>query len=91
MAANESRFDVLYFSELANGEKLHQYKLKEYKQTLMLNYLKVIDRLQIPLYDISKFWKKVEIVKFITTALKSILKWVKLQSLVANCCKTRKI
>ena len=31
-----------------HGEKLHQYKLKEYKQTLMLNYLKVIDRLQIP-------------------------------------------
>ena len=53
MAAKESRFDVLYFSKLANGEKLHQYKLKEYKQTLMLNYLKVIDRLQIPLYDIS--------------------------------------
>ena len=49
MAANESRFDVLYLKlpKLANGEKLHQYKLKEYKQTLMLNYLKVTDRLQI--------------------------------------------
>jgi hypothetical protein len=27
----------------------------------------------------------------ITIAGKSILKWVKLQSLVGNCCKTRKI
>ena len=40
---------------------------------------------------IDKILKKVEIVKFITTALKSILKLVKLQSLVAKCCKTRKI
>ena len=35
--------------------------------------------------------KKVEVGKFITTALKSILKLVKLQSLVAKCCKMRKI
>ena len=34
--------------------------------------------------------KKVEEAKFIT-ALKSILKLVKLQSLVAKCCKMRKI
>ena len=38
-----------------------------------------------------KVLKKVEIVKFIATALKSILKLVKLQSLVAKCCKARKI
>ena len=31
--------------------------------------------------------KKVEVGKFITTALKSILKLVKLQSLAASCCK----
>ena len=35
--------------------------------------------------------KKVEVGKFITTALKSILKLVKLQSLVAKCRKVRKI
>ena len=35
--------------------------------------------------------KKVEVGKFISTALKSILKLVKLQSLVAECCKMRKI
>ena len=35
--------------------------------------------------------KKVELGNFITTALKSILKLVKLQSLVAKCCKMRKI
>ena len=34
-----------------------------------------------------KILKKVEIGKFITTALKSILKLVKLQSLVAKRCK----
>ena len=34
-----------------------------------------------------KILKKVEIEKFITTALKSILKLVKLQSLVAKRCK----
>ena len=38
-----------------------------------------------------KILKKVEMGKFITTALKSILKLVKLQSLVAKCCKMRKI
>ena len=36
---------------------------------------------------IDKIFKNIEIVKFITTALKSILKLVKLQSLVAKCCK----
>ena len=36
---------------------------------------------------IDKFFKNIEIVKFINTALKSILKLVKLQSLVAKCCK----
>ena len=35
--------------------------------------------------------KKVEVGKFVTTALKGILKLVKLQSLVAKCCKMRKI
>ena len=35
--------------------------------------------------------KKVEVGKFITTALKSILKLVKLQSLDPKCCKMRKI
>ena len=35
--------------------------------------------------------KKVEVGKFITTALKRSLKLVKLQSLVAKCCKMRKI
>ena len=35
--------------------------------------------------------KNVQMGKFITTALKSILKLVKLQSLVAKCCKMRKI
>ena len=36
---------------------------------------------------IDKIFKNIEIVKFITTALKSILKLVKLQSLVAKSCK----
>ena len=36
-------------------------------------------------------FEKFEMGKFITTALKSILKLVKLQSLVAKCCKMRKI
>ena len=40
---------------------------------------------------IDKIFKNVEIVKFITTALKSVLKLVKLQSLVAKCCKMQKI
>ena len=35
--------------------------------------------------------KKVEMGKFITTALKNILKLVELQSLAAKCCKMRKI
>ena len=38
-----------------------------------------------------KILKKVEIGKFITTALKSILKLVKLQSLVAKRCKMWKM
>ena len=37
----------------------------------------------------SRILKKVEMGKFITTALKSILNLVKLQSLVAKCCKMR--
>ena len=40
---------------------------------------------------IDKIFKNIEIVKFITTALKSIVKLVKLQSLVAKCCKMQKI
>ena len=40
---------------------------------------------------IDKIFKNIEIVKFITTALKSILKLVKLQSLVAKSCKMQKI
>ena len=36
---------------------------------------------------IDKIFKNIEIVKFITTALNSILNLVKLQSLVAKCCK----
>ena len=40
---------------------------------------------------IDKILKNIEIVKFITTALKSILNLVKLQSLVAKCCKMQKI
>ena len=36
---------------------------------------------------IDKIFKNIEIVKFITTALKSILNLVKLQSLVVKCCK----
>ena len=35
--------------------------------------------------------KNVEVGKFITTALKSVLKLVKLQNLVAKCSKMRKI
>ena len=38
-----------------------------------------------------KILRKVEIEKFITTALKSILKLVKLQSLVAKRCKMWKM
>ena len=40
---------------------------------------------------INKIFKNIEIVKFITTAFKSVLKLVKLQSLVAKCCKMQKI
>ena len=40
---------------------------------------------------VGKILKKVEIGKFITTALKSILKLVKLQSLVAKRCKMWKM
>ena len=36
---------------------------------------------------IDKIFKNIEVVKFITTALKSILILVKLLSLVAKCCK----
>ena len=36
-------------------------------------------------------FKNIELVKFITTALKSVLNLVKLQSLVAKCCKMQKI
>ena len=38
----------------------------------------------------NRILKKVEVGKLITTALKSILKLVKLQNLVAKCCKMRK-
>jgi hypothetical protein len=51
---------------------------------LLLAYLRdTMDRLHI----MDKIFKNFEIVKFITTALKSILKLVKLQSLVVKCCK----
>ena len=40
---------------------------------------------------IVKIFKNIEIVKFITITLKSILNLVKLQSLVAKCCKMQKI
>ena len=40
---------------------------------------------------IDKIFENIEIVKFITTALNSVLKLVKLQSLVAKCCKRQKI
>ena len=36
---------------------------------------------------IDKIFKNIEIVKFITIALKSVIKLAKLQSLVAKCCK----
>ena len=39
---------------------------------------------------IGKIFQNIEILKSITTALKSILKLVKLQSLVAKCCKMQK-
>ena len=41
---------VLMFYTFANGEKLHLYQVKEYKQTMTLNYLKIIDHLQIAYY-----------------------------------------
>ena len=40
---------------------------------------------------IDKIFKNIEIVKFISTALKNVLELVKLQSLVAKCCKMQKI
>ena len=39
---------------------------------------------------IDKIFRNMEIANFITTALKSILSLVKLQSLVAKCCKMQK-
>ncbi len=52
--------------------------------SLLLAYLRdTMDRLHI----MDKIFKNFEIVKFITTALKSILKLVKLQSLVVKCYK----
>ena len=36
---NENRFHVLMLPKLTNGGKLHAYKVKEDKQTLILNYL----------------------------------------------------
>ena len=39
---------------------------------------------------IDKIFKNIEIVKLITIALKSVIKLVKLQSLVAKCCKMQK-
>ena len=41
--------------------------------------------------NIDKILKNIELVKFITTALKSVLNLVKLQSLVAKYCKMQKI
>ena len=43
------------------------------------------------LHYTDKIFENIEIVKFITTALKRILKLVKSQSLVAKCCKMQKI
>ena len=40
---------------------------------------------------IDKIFKNIEIVKFITMALKGILNLVKLQTLTVKCCKMRKI
>ena len=45
-----------------------------------------MDRLHI----IDKLFKNIEIAKFITTALKNVLKLVKLPSLVAKCSKMQK-
>ena len=42
------------------------------------------------LHYIDKILKNIQIVKFINTALKSALNLVKLQSLVAKCCKMQK-
>ena len=36
---------------------------------------------------IDKIFKNIKIVKFITTAIKRVVKLVKLQSLVAKCCE----
>ena len=39
------------FAKISKWRKIALiYKLREYKQSLMLNYLKVIDRLQIPYF-----------------------------------------
>ena len=40
---------------------------------------------------IDKIFKNIEIVKFVTIALKSVIKLAKLKSLVAKCCKMQKI
>ena len=58
MAANESRFDVfILLPKLRNEEKLHLCKGKEHKQTLMLKYLKVIDRLLLNIFSLLKYYK----------------------------------
>ena len=45
MAANESRFDVL-FAKINKWRKMYQCKVQKHKQT-MLNYFKEIDHLQV--------------------------------------------
>ena len=61
--------------------------------TCVLIRVEIIHMLKLKWTDciMDRILKKVEVGKFITTALKSILKLVKLQSLVAKCCKMRKI
>ena len=96
--------DVLHTCNTLNSEMIHfinqmQYYITfEVSSSLPASAVSIVTTLVMLTvsimtsfyYIIDKISKNIEIVKFITTALKTILTLVKLHSLVAKCCKMQK-
>ena len=67
------------------------FKFAEKRTNLKICKQSTIKHFYVDSCIIDKIFKNIELVKFITTALKSVLNLVKLESLVAKCCKMQKI
>ena len=77
---------------MSEGKRLNKNKyIYVNDTTLTTKHPKQFESLQWTDCIIEKIFENIRIVKFITTALKSVLKLVKLQSLVAKYCKMQKL